>query len=245
MAEGYAAFRPVLHPLILEMVKGHLHWPGKVARALDVGCGAGLSTAALKGIANYTIGIEPVEPMLRGIATRVPGADFIVARAEAIPIRAQCIDVITAAGSLNYTNLNLFFEEAARILVTGGVIVVYDFSPGRSFRNSDALEHWFSSFIARYPWPPNEAVDLDPERLSRIDRRFQLQSHDYFEIGMTLTPAFYLEYMMTETNVGFALRNGASEAEIRSWCSSTLDPIWGGHPRDVLFRGYYACLSAP
>jgi SAM-dependent methyltransferase len=242
MAEGYAACRPPLHPLIMDMVKGRLGRRGKFGRALDVGCGAGLSTRAVQEMAGQCIGIELAEPMLRAAATTAPGAEFLAGCAEAIPLRDRCVDLITAAGSLNYTDLPRFFMEAARILVPGGIVVVYDFSPGKEFRDSEALAQWFSSFIARYPWPPNEAADLNPERLSQMDRRFELQSSDYFEIGITLSRDFYLDYMMTETNVAFALRNGVSESEIRSWCSHTLSPVWGERPREVLFRGYFACL---
>jgi SAM-dependent methyltransferase len=209
-----------------------------------VGCGTGLSTNVLKDFADHRIGIEPAEPMLLRTSSIAPGADFVVARAEAIPVRAGCIDLITAAGSLNYADLALFFQEAARILVPGGIVVIYDFSPGRTFKDSDALDQWFSRFVARYPWPPNDAADLDPERLSTMDHGFQLQNYDHFEIAITLTPAFYLEYMMTETNVSFARGNGESEFAIRSWCSNTLGPIWGEEPREVLFRGYFACLAA-
>jgi hypothetical protein len=139
----------------------------------------------------------------------------------------------------------LFFREAARVLAPGGVIVVYDFSAGRTFRDSGALDQWFSSFVARYPRPPVEAVELAPERLAAMEHGFQMRGYDHFEIGLTLAPAFYLEYMMTETNVAFALRNGVSEAEIRSWCAGTLGPVWEEQPREVLFRGYFACLAAP
>jgi SAM-dependent methyltransferase len=244
MAEGYAACRPPLHPLIMEMVKGRLGWRGKAGRALDVGCGAGLSTRAVQSLAGQCIGIELAEPMLRAAAATAPGAEFLAGRAEAIPLRAGSVDLITAAGSLNYADLSRFFREAARVLVPGGVVVAYDFSPGSDFRDSEALAQWFSGFIARYPWPLNEAADLNPELLSRADRGFRLQSSDSFEIGITLSRDFYLDYMMTETNVAFAQRKGISASEIRSWCSGTLSPVWGERPREVLFRGYFACLVA-
>ena len=124
-------------------------------------------------------------------------------------------------------------------------MVVYDFSPGRDFRDSSALNEWFSTFVARYPWPVDRAINLDPERLSGMDHGFQWQGSDRFEIGLTLTPAFYLEYVMTETNVASARRNGESEAAIRSWCSSTLSSVWREQSREVLFRGYFACLCLP
>jgi len=244
IAAGYATRRPPLHPLILERVKGHLPFPGKVARALDVGCGAGLSTRALQDIADHCIGIDPAEVMLRWMRTTAPASDCLVGRAEAIPLRCHSIDLITAAGSLNYVDLRVFFKEAKQVLVPGGIIVVYDFLPGSSFTSSGALDQWFSTFTARYPYPPDDAAELDPRQLSTMDHGFQLQSSDHFEIGLTLTPQFYLEYLMTETNVAFALRNGNSEAAITSWCSSTLGAVWGEQPMEVLFRGYFACLAA-
>jgi hypothetical protein len=72
---------------------------------------------------------------------------------------------------------------------------------------------------------------------------FALKSHDYFEIGLTLTPEFYLDYAMTETNVAAAVRRGVPISEIRQWCQDTLGPVWEGRPREVLFRGYYACMG--
>ncbi len=108
-------------------------------------------------------------------------------------LRAECIDVITAAGSLNYADLDLFFKEAARILVPSGIVVIYDFSPGRAFLDSDALDQWFRRFVARFPWPPDDAADLNRELLSTIDHGFQLHDYEHFEIGITLTRAFYLE----------------------------------------------------
>jgi SAM-dependent methyltransferase len=160
-----------------------------------------------------------------------------------MPIRDGAIDLIAAAGSLNYVDPAAFFDEASRVLSPGGNVLVYDFSPGRSFPDSPSLHTWFTQFISRYPWPPSDALEIDPERLILLDRRFRLQSHEHFEIPLNLTPDFYLEYLMTETNVSFALKNGESEAAIRSWCASTLQPIWQGQAKTVLFRGYFAFLA--
>ena len=84
--------------------------------------------------------------MLKWVATIAPFAEFVVGAAEAIPLRDRAVDLITAAGSLNYANLDLFFPEAARVLAPNGVLLVYDFSPGKSFRNITDLDEWFSSF---------------------------------------------------------------------------------------------------
>jgi SAM-dependent methyltransferase len=234
MAAGYARFRPPVHRKILERALG----PGTIfRRALDVGCGAGVSTHALAAFAGFAIGMEPVAGML----PRMPG--YFAGAAEAIPVHSDSIDLITAAGSLNYADLNLFFPEAARVLRANGLLLVYDFEPGRSFRDSTKLDEWFRTFIARYPWPPHEGRELNPEILRDLATGFRLERQQHFEIAIPLARAFYLEYMLTETNVAFAMAGGLAREEIRSWCSMTLDEFWEEGHREILFRGYYAFLA--
>ena len=168
---------------------------------------------------------------------------FAAARAEALPIRSGSIGLITAAGSLNY-GLDLFFPEAARVLTPGGVLVVYDFSPGRAFADSAGLHEWFPAFLRRYPAPGEEALELTPQRLAGLTRLFRVESHEDFEFALSLSPAFYLDYVMTETNVACAVRNGVPPEEIRAWCEDTLAPVFDGRNRQVLFRGYIAYLFA-
>jgi SAM-dependent methyltransferase len=209
-------------------------------RALDIGCGAGVSTKALEGFAKSIAGLEPAIGMLRWARS---AAHFVAGCAEAIPFLDRSFDLITAAGSLNYTNLDLFFPEAARVLSPGGVLLVYDFSPGRTFRDADGLDEWFAEFHRRYPPPAGEGRELSPEILGGMGRGFRPGRQEWFEIGITLTPEFYLDYVLTETNVASAVRRGAPEAEIRRWCAETLAPLWKNVAREVLFRGYFACLS--
>jgi SAM-dependent methyltransferase len=234
MAAGYARFRPPVHRKILERAFA----PGTVFhRALDVGCGAGVSTQALAVFADFAIGMEPVAGML----PKRPG--YFAGAGEAIPVRTDSIDLITAAGSLNYADLTLFFPEATRVLRSPGFLVVYDFEPGRSFRDSAKLDKWFDEFVTRYPWPPHEGRELNPEILSNFAAGFQLGHQQHFEIAIPLAREFYLEYMLTETNVASAMRSGVAREEIRSWCAKTLDAFWRYGDPEILFRGYYACFT--
>jgi SAM-dependent methyltransferase len=243
MAGGYATCRPAVHPRILEQAIGQSGRRELFQRVLDLGCGAGLSTAAVLPFARQSIGVDPVEAMLKWAPATAPTAHFVAGTAEAIPLRSQAVDLITAAGSLNYADLDLFFPEALRVLMPHGVLVVYDFSPGASFRDAAGLEEWFSNFAIRYPPPPDEARMLNPEILAELDSGFRLHGHQYFEIGIPMTPDAYLDYMMTETNVAAARRTGVLRSEIRSWCADTLASVWRGTGREVLFRGYFAFLA--
>jgi SAM-dependent methyltransferase len=243
MAAGYALSRPPVHPRVVERAFPALSPGTAFQRALDVGCGAGISTEALTAVAKHRIGLEPAHAMLQWAPRVSPEADFLVGEAEALPLRARSVDLIAAAGSLNYANLDRFFPEAARVLAPGGELLVYDFSPGRSFVHNHRLDDWFEAFMQRYPAPVYEGRTLSPELLAPLATGLHLRAAEHFEIPVTLNPSFYLDYMLTETNVAAAVRSGTPLEEIRRWCAMTLAPVWEDTARPVIFRGYFACFA--
>ena len=134
--------------------------------------------------------------MLAHRARVAPGAQFVVARAEAIPFRSGSFDVLTAAGALNYVDRDRFLPEAARVLVPGGTLVVYDFSSGRRIAGDRRLEMWFDAFQARWLFPRGYAFDLaqldSPAVGLRIGRRRE------FVVAIPLGLSAYVEYVLTE-----------------------------------------------
>ncbi len=238
MAAGYAQSRPGVHPWVVRRALARCE-ATTFGTVLDVGCGSGVSTRALEGVTDFRVGMEPAVAMLEFAGAVAPGAHFLAGIAEAIPLRDESVDLITAAGSLNYTDVERFFGEAGRLLRPDGVVVVYDFSPGRSFRESKALDEWFERFMKRYPAPVSAGRVLSPETLSGMFAGLRVMGSEWFEMGLTLSPTFYVDYMLTETNVAAAVRDGTALGEIRGWCEETLAPVWAGENREVLFRGYW------
>ena len=235
LAHGYAFHRPPVHPRVLELVAQDLDIRTPWRRGLDVGCGAGLSTAALGRLVTAAVGFDPNGNMLVHCRQVAPGATFVVARAEAPPFAARTFDVITAAGALNYVDLSRFLREAARLLVPAGVLVVYDFSSGRRIVGDSRLERWFQSFEARWPFPKGYA--LDASRLEAPEAGLTIVRRRAFETALSLTAPAYVDYVLTETNVEQALQAGQSLVEIRHWCAERLVPIFDGGTRDVVFEG--------
>lgn len=241
LAAGYAFHRPPVHRRIIAKLREQLHLTKPLQRALDIGCGAGLSTAALAPIAEVIVGIEPIATMLAYHAAVAKDAHFVVARAEQLPFTAQSFDLMTAAGSLNYADLDRFFPEAARVLTSSGVLAIYDFSEARRLREDRRLEQWYKSFTERFPAPPGYAMDVRMLDYRRYG--LELQAYEEFEVAVPMTHRSYVQYALSETRVERALMRGASETDIRAWCDNTLANIFAETPRDVLFDAYIAIVK--
>ena len=239
LAAAYAQDRPPIHERILRSAR----LGGQVDRALDVGCGAGLSTAALVPFARQVVGIEPVPAMLTHRRTAAPNASFVIGQAERLPWAAGSFDLVAAAGSLNYADLSQALPEIARVLTGEGRFLLYDFSTGRRSADGDELADWFDSFEQRFPWPPGwEPIDVHDLPLAR----YGLRLIDYTDIEIQLPMGFdaYLRYMLSEVNVEDAIARGAcGQEEAREWCAETLKPVFAAGELTVLIPGYIATLA--
>jgi SAM-dependent methyltransferase len=241
MAAGYAFSRPPVHPQIIARVRDDLGLGRPVARALDIGCGAGLSTAALDPLARVAVGLEPVRAMLMHRRAVAPGASFVAAVAEGMPFAAVSFDIVTAAGSLNYVDMARFLPELARVLAARGVMIIYDFSAGRRLRNDQRLEAWYEEFERRYPPKPGYAMDV--RTLPYGAAGLRLESYAPFEVAVPMTLQSYVPYVMSETGVELAVAQGVPEDGIRTWCQSTLNGILDDRPCDVIFDAYVAYVT--
>lgn len=241
LAAAYAHARPPVHRAILEVAERRLVTIGvpRPRRALDIGCGAGLSTAALGAVADACVGIDPVHTMVRMHAT-VPGAHFVVGRAEHLPFADSSFGFATAAGALNYADPRLALPEIARVLTRGAVLLVYDFSAGCRLRDDQRLEAWFAAFLARYAYPPGYAMDVTALPWERAG--LALTSFERFDVEVAMSGAEYLAYVMSETNVERAIREGTSEGLIRDWCSRGLERIFFEGRREVGFPAELAIV---
>jgi SAM-dependent methyltransferase len=243
LAVGYATHRPAVHPLVLDLLRSW-HADPPVGLAVDVGCGAGLSTSPLARLARQVVGFDPAASMVQVARHRVPTCTFLIAGAEAMPFGDSTVDLLTAAGSLNYArDLDATWSEIVRVLRPGGMLAVYDFAAGRSFEDDASLDAWFTTFTTRYPYPPRQAIPLSPTILADRAMDLELTRSEEFALPLPLTLEFYLGYMLTESNVRNAIGLGTAPEDIRAWCATTLADVFGGRARTVVFRGYLATLG--
>jgi SAM-dependent methyltransferase len=239
LAAAYAFDRPPIHEQILRSAR----LDRQAERALDVGCGAGLSTAALAPLARRAIGLEPIPTMLTHRRTIAPDANFVIGQAERLPFAASTFDLVAAAGSLNYTDLPTALAEIARVLTSDGTFLLYDFSVGRHSVNGNELANWFTSFEQRFPWPPGWQP-FDVRELPLVEYGLRLLDHTDIEVQLPMTFDAYLRYMLSEVNVDNAIARGAHSAEeARDWCRETLQPVFAEGDVTVVVPGYIATLA--
>lgn len=161
---------------------------------------------------------------------------------EQIPFRNESFDLITAAGSLNYADLPRAFAEIARVLRLAGSFFLYDFSTGRSLKDSDRLDRWFDTFRDRFPAANDSWKEITQAILLQESKPLRLLSFRPFATDLIYALDSYIDYLMTETNVAQAISEGQSEAAIRNWCRHTLGEVFGKKSLPVQFRGYIAHL---
>ena len=209
LAACYAFDRPPVHEQILRSAR----LTRRAERALDVGCGAGLSAAALAPLARQVVGLEPVPAMLAHRRTVAPRASFVIGQAERLPFTSGSFDLVTAAGSLNYADLpSAALAEIARVLTRDGTFVLYDFSAGRRSVSGAELARWYASFEQRFPPPPGWEP-LDVRELPLADYGLRLLDFTDVETRLPMTFDAYLRYALSEVNVDSAIARGSCGAE--------------------------------
>ena len=238
LAAAYACDRPPIHQQILRSAR----LVRQADQALDIGCGAGLSTAALVPLARQVTGLEPISTMLAHRRAVAPHARFVIGQAERLPFVTGSFDLVTAAGSLNYADLPSALAEIARVLTRDGTFLLYDFSAGRRSVSGDDLAGWFASFEQRFPWPPGWQP-LDVRELPLVAYGLRLLDYADVETRLPMTFDTYLRYMLSETNVDNAIARGACSAEeARDWCQETLKAVFADGEMTVVIPGYIATL---
>ena len=166
VAKHYAAFRPALHEVILRrLIRPSEHF--KIG--LDVGCGTGYSTVALAEYCKRVIGLDPNQTMLDK-ATAHPKISYVNGYGDDMSVFGQDrFNIVSFAGTLSYTKTNKMKSELLKILVSDGVVLVYDFqvliddltaSLGVSFC-STASDYNFAENLCDWPEFTSEVVSTD------------------------------------------------------------------------------------
>jgi SAM-dependent methyltransferase len=238
VAEGYANHRPYYHPVVISKIRSHLGLKSTLSTALDVGCGTGLSTLALREIADHVVGTDSSAAMI-SVANGSGHKDigFRCAPAEELRFPDQSFDLITVCGAINWIDRDRFLPEAKRALKPNGWLVVYDNFITEHMREVPAYTQWYQEqYVFRYPKPPRDETPLTPVEAEQ--HGFHVVQEDYTN-ALSMSTEQYVEFMLTQSNVIAAVDMGSeSLSDAREWMHRTLAPVFPEQHGTFLFAGY-------
>ncbi|MBD5159034.1 MAG: methyltransferase domain-containing protein [Ruminococcus sp.] len=239
IAQGYAKDRPWLHKLVMERLKSDCAVDTPFHNGLDVGCGAGLSTKALKLICDKVTGTDISDEMIQACKAEYDTSEFTfyTAKAEETLLPEIPYDIVTAAGVINWVDKDKFLDNMKLIMAIKSLLVIYDFWISDKMVDNDAYTDWYQKlYLPNFPKPPRNEEVWRQEDLPNgftIKQQVLYQLHHQFDMNS------FIRFMMIQSSVNTQIQSGhKTEAEIQAWMKETLEPIFRGLNQTLIFDAY-------
>lgn len=217
IAEGYAKDRPFLHGQVMERLTKKL--PRHYQNGLDVGCGAGLSTRALRMVCDRVTGVDISEEMVRAAAALYTdeGYRFVCAGAEEIEAEPGTYDIVTAAGVTGWVDEKRFLSCMERVMQKDGVLFIYDFWISGRMDGNPAFADWYEKdYLKRFPKPPRKEKiwtkdDTEPYH-------FEILFQEDYALRCEMSGEQFVRFMLLQSNVIAAVEEkGENLAAVRRY----------------------------
>jgi len=239
VGEHYDRGRPYHHARTLERVMAMVGGGG-LARALDVACGTGMSTVALAGHADATIGVDVSIEMLRS-ARHAPGVQYLLGRAETLPVRPATFDAATCSSGVHWFDQPRFFAELHRVLRPGAWVGLYDHYFIGEMVGVPEFSDWLRDALERYPLPPRNPQVGDPRSMEPAC--FEKIGDEVFADDIAMTHDELTSYQLTISNFVDAAEKGTTRTALEAWARQSTAPLFAGvATRTVRFLGSVTCF---
>ncbi|AYG02251.1 class I SAM-dependent methyltransferase [Gryllotalpicola protaetiae] len=156
--EGYRAARPP-YPAELwgDVVATELVVPGR--RALDLGAGTGEATGVLLARGMDVVAVEPGPRLADALAARHPQASVHRMRAEEFEPDAASFDLVVAATSIHWMDLNVALPMVRRALKPDGRLLVWRNVFGDAEAEVTPFRREVARIVARRRAPQREQTE--------------------------------------------------------------------------------------
>ncbi|MCM1087253.1 MAG: class I SAM-dependent methyltransferase [Muribaculaceae bacterium] len=239
IATGYAKDRPFLHKLVIERLKKDCSINTLFQNGLDVGCGAGLSTKALRLLSDKVTGTDISPEMIKLCKQLYPdsGFTFYTAKAEETRIPDTPYDIVTAAGVVNWVDKDAFLQNMIQVTSDNALLVIYDFWISDKMIGSETYTQWYNEqYLPLFPKPPRQENIWTAQDLPT---GLQMKGQVSYQLQYPFEKESFIRFMMIQSNVNAQITAGhKSEAEIYAWMDKTLTPIFHSQTKQLIFDGY-------
>lgn len=193
-------------------------------KALDIGCGTGISSKALSSIAKTVIGIDPSANMLKQADKTNKNITYQVGMAESLPFDDNTFDLITFSVSFHWViDPQKALEEAARVLKDNGKLVIY-YTRFTGVETQQYFEWEKNVFFKKYPVVRVERK-LSAEKLKSIE--FPEVKETNYPYNTQVTKDELADLLMTMSGVfNNVQKNNENPADIKTWLLHELEPLF-------------------
>jgi ubiquinone/menaquinone biosynthesis C-methylase UbiE len=225
VAERYSQGRPYFHPQVIRRLQTYLALSNPLARAIDVGCGTGLSTVALKEIADHIIGVDNSAQMI-AIAPSDSQIEYFVAPAEKLPVKADYFELMTVSSAFHWINRGRFLAEARRVLRSHAWLIVYDNAFFGQMQENKDFGRWFQErYISKYPSPARSQTAFSEEDSEK--ECFHFVGNENYQNLVTFSIETLVDYLVTQSNIIVTVEGGSEEiTNVREWLSENIAPFF-------------------
>ncbi|MEM7677141.1 MAG: response regulator, partial [Myxococcota bacterium] len=181
-AQAYAAHRPTYDPALFKMLGQTLTArPGRCRRAWDVGTGNG---QAAQHLVNHFELVEATDISAEQVAYAIhhPRIRYRIGRAETSSLPNESIDLVSAAASAHWLNLDVFYREIRRVVRPQGIIALYSYgvSPDDA-RLATVIRRWVDRVLR-----PGSAW---PQEIEHVLAGYRTLPFPFEEVHVDLPPA--------------------------------------------------------
>ncbi|HKC63431.1 MAG TPA: class I SAM-dependent methyltransferase [Pyrinomonadaceae bacterium] len=226
-ARRYREGRFYFHPIVIERIRKFLSLSEPLTIALDVGCGTGLSSIALKELSRLVVGVDASVEMV-ALADKEPRVEYLVSRAEELPFKDGVFEMITLSQAFHWLDKERFFAEARRVLCSAGSLIFYDHYFSSEMEDNPEFRSWFqANYLKRFPSPPRGSLAFTTE--DSDEGGFQLQGQESLQNSLSFTVEGLVNYLLSHSNVIAAVEFGNEEIdEVRLWLTESIKPLFDG-----------------
>lgn len=239
-AERYALGRPYVHPVVIDHIRQFTGASGFL-RGLDVACGTGQSSRALKQICESITAADSSRQML-GQAPVDDSITYLCCAAEQMPFVSARFDIVTVGLAFHWFDRAPFLQEAYRVLDAGGWLIIYQNFFYGTMKDNPRFEVWMTDeYLAKYPLPPRDDSPFGEEDAEAYGFNFSGEENYCTDVDFTVEELS--NYLSTQTNMIAAIESGRISAqEALKWLTTQLAEYFVADRETLPFGGWIIYL---